>query len=164
MHNTLTETEETTLDPERQDKAKEYARIQRRLMLADLGLGALYVLVWLLSGATFWLIDQVVGLTQQPLLVVALYAAVFGGIYMLLDAPLGYYGGFVLPHRYGLATQSFRSWLWDRVKGTAIGGVLGLILLEVMYALLRASPNWWWLWTALPKGPGRGFGAYSALT
>jgi STE24 endopeptidase len=149
MDNTLTETEETTLDPERQDKAKEYARIQRRLMLADLGLGALYVLVWLLSGATFWLIDQVVGLTQQPLLVVALYAAVFGGIYMLLDAPLGYYGGFVLPHRYGLATQSFRSWLWDRVKGTAIGGVLGLILLEVMYALLRASPNWWWLWTAL---------------
>jgi STE24 endopeptidase len=149
MDNTLTETAETALDPERQDKAKEYARVQRRLMLADLGLGALYALVWLLSGATFWLRDQVVGLTHQPLLVVALYAAVFGGIYMLLDAPLSYYGGFVLPHRYGLATQSFPSWLWDQVKGAAIGGVLGLILLEVMYALLRASPNWWWLWTAL---------------
>jgi STE24 endopeptidase len=26
---------------------------------------------------------------------------------------------------------------------------LGLVLLEVMYALLRLSPVWWWLWAAL---------------
>jgi len=80
---------------------------------------------------------------------VALYAVIFGGIYALLDAPLSYYRGFVLPHRYGLSTQSLRAWLWDQVKGAAIGGALALLLIEVMYALLRVSPDWWWLWTAL---------------
>jgi STE24 endopeptidase len=140
---------ETSLDAERQQKAKEYARIRRRLLLVDLALGAAFVLVWLLSGASLGLRNQVMALTNQPLLAVALYAAVFGAAYGVLDAPLSYYSGFVLPHRYGLSTQSLRAWLWDQVKGAAIGGVLGLVLLEVMYVLLRASPDWWWLWTAL---------------
>jgi STE24 endopeptidase len=140
---------DTSLDVERQQKAKEYARIRRRLLLVDLALGAAFVLVWLLSGASLGLRNQVMALTGQPLLTVALYAAVFGAVYGLLDAPLSYYSGFVLPHRYGLSTQTLRAWLWDQVKGAAIGGVLGLVLLEVMYALLRASPDWWWLWTAL---------------
>jgi STE24 endopeptidase len=140
---------ETSFDAERQQKAKEYARIRRRLLLVDLALGAAFVLVWLLSGVSLWLRNQVVALAGQPLLVVALYAAVFGAVYRLLNAPLSYYSGFVLPHRYGLSTQTLRAWLWDQVKGAAIGGVLGLVLLEVMYALLRASPGWWWLWTAL---------------
>jgi STE24 endopeptidase len=155
MTQQVTETKETTLDPERQQKAKEYARIRRRLLLVDLALGGVFVLAWLFSGASLWLGNQVVEWVGQyplwvsSLLSVALYAAVFGAIYGLLDAPLSYYSGFVLPHRYGLSVQTLRAWLWDRAKGAAIGGVLGLVLLEVMYALLRASPTWWWLWTAL---------------
>jgi STE24 endopeptidase len=149
MDGQLTNVGEVSLDPERQKKAKEYARIRRRLMLVDLALGGVYALVWLLSGASAWLRDLILGLTENQLLVVALYVLVFGGIYALLDARLSYYRGFVLPHRYGLSTQTFRAWLWDQVKGAAIGGVLGLILIEVMYALLRVSPDWWWLWTAL---------------
>jgi STE24 endopeptidase len=149
MTHPLTEAQETSLDPERQNKAKEYARIRRRLMLLDLILGAVFGLAWLLTGASLWLRNQVVDLTVQPPLVVALYAGVIGLIYALLDAPLSYYSGFVLPHRYALSTLSFPAWLWDRAKGAAISAALGLILLEVMYALLRGSPNWWWLWTAL---------------
>jgi STE24 endopeptidase len=145
----LTQRGSTSLDPERQKKAKEYARIRRRLMLLDLGLGAIYALAWLLSGASVWLRDLILGLTQNQLVVVGLYAAVFGGIYALLDAPLSYYRGFVLPHRYGLSTQTFPAWLWDQAKGAALGGVLGLVLIEVVYALLRVSPDWWWLWMAL---------------
>jgi STE24 endopeptidase len=149
MNEELNREKETTLDPERQAKAKEYARIKRRLMLVDLALGGVVALVWLLSGASLWIRHVITGWTGQPLIVVAVYAAVFGAIYAALDAPLSYYSGFVLPHRYALSTQSLGAWLWDQVKGAALGGVLGLLLLEVMYALLRVSPYWWWLWTGL---------------
>jgi STE24 endopeptidase len=141
--------EEAALDPERQQRAKEYARIKRRLMLVDLALGGAFALAWLLSGASVWLRDQITGLTGQPLLVVALYGLAFAAVYAVLDAPLSYYSGFVLPHRYGLSRQTFGAWLWDAVKGAAVGGVLALLLLEIMYALLRVSPGWWWLWTGL---------------
>ena len=40
----------STLDPERQKLAKEYARIRRKYMLLDLLLGAILLLAWLLFG------------------------------------------------------------------------------------------------------------------
>ena len=119
-----------TLDPARQEKARELARIQRRLMLVDLGLGGVYLLVWLLSGASLALRGWLANLTANAWLQVAGFAIVFGGIYVLLDLPLAYYEGFALPHRYDLSTQTLRGWVADRLKMGLIGGVLGLVMLE----------------------------------
>ena len=138
-----------SIDPDRQRQAKEYARLQHRLLLLELVLGGLYLLAWLLTNASAGLkglLGQVTGL--QPLLV-ALYAAVFGAGYELLLAPLSFYGGYMLPRRYGLSTQSLRSWLGDQAKALALGGVLGLAMLEVVYDLLATFPGTWWLWTAV---------------
>jgi hypothetical protein len=40
----------TTLDPERQKLAKQYARIRRRLRLVDNAFSAVYALAWLFFG------------------------------------------------------------------------------------------------------------------
>jgi len=135
-------------DPERQRQAREYARLRHRLLLLELVLGGLYLLAWLLSGVSTGLKGLLLQVTSLPPLLVALYAAIFGAAYELLLAPLSFYGGYVLPHRYGLATQSLRSWLGDQAKALALGGVLGLIVLEMVYALLAAFPGTWWLWAA----------------
>ena len=58
MTQTLTNPVET-LDPERQQKAKAYAGIRRRLFLVELALGAIYVLVFVLAGFSPWLRDQI---------------------------------------------------------------------------------------------------------
>jgi STE24 endopeptidase len=136
---------EAVLDPERQRKAKEYARIRHRLLVADLVIAAVYVLVLLLSGLSAWFKVQLLLVTTQPLGVIALYFVAFSIVYGLLDFPLSYYGGYVLPHRYGLSTQSLRGWLADRAKGTALNLGIGLVAMEVMYYLLRAFPSIWWL-------------------
>ncbi|GAB4453025.1 MAG: M48 family metallopeptidase [Anaerolineae bacterium] len=140
---------EETLNPERQLRAKEYAQISRRLFALDLVLGAVYVLLWILAGWSPWLRDQVHQLTTATWLSVPLFAAGFGLPYFILTAPLTYYSGFVLPHRYGQSNQTLKAWLWDQLKGLLITGILGLIILEVIYALLGAFPQTWWLWTAL---------------
>ncbi len=138
-----------TLDPQRQQKAKEYAAINRKLMLAELALGAVYVLVWVFSGLSPWLQDLVYQISATTWLAVPLFALGFALPYSIITAPLNYYSGFVLPHRYGQSTQSFKAWLWDQAKGLFVSGVLGLIILEVVYWLLGAAPQTWWLWTAL---------------
>ncbi|MBE7474097.1 MAG: M48 family peptidase [Anaerolineae bacterium] len=140
---------EEALNPERQLRAKEYAQISRRLFALDLVLGAVYVLLWILAGWSPWLRDQVHQLTTATWLSVPLFAAGFGLPYFILTAPLTYYSGFVLPHRYGQSNQTLKAWLWDQLKGLLITGILGLIILEVIYALLGAFPQTWWLWTAL---------------
>jgi STE24 endopeptidase len=144
----MTETSET-LNDERQKLAREYARIRRRLLLVDLVFGAVYVLAWIFSGLSPWWRDQVHQLATATWLSVPLFAFGFGLPYGLLSAPLNYYSGFVLPHRYGQSTQTLKAWLLDQAKAFLISAILGLIVLEVIYALLGVAPQWWWLWAAL---------------
>lgn len=142
------ETEEI-LDLERQQRAKEYARISRRLFVADLALGAAYVIAWIVAGFSPWLRNQIHLFVQNTWLSVPLFALGFGLPYSILTAPLTYYSGFVLPHKYGQSTQTLKAWLIDQLKGLLIAGVLGFIVLEVIYVLLGFFPQTWWLWTSL---------------
>jgi STE24 endopeptidase len=138
----------TTLDPERQKQAKQYARIRRRLWLVDTIFGALYALAWLFFGWAISLRTWLTSFTSNQWLLVALFVAIFGGIYSLINLSLGYYSGFVLPHRFGQSNQSFKDWVIDQIKGLAIGAPLGLLLLELLYLALRVTGDLWWLWAA----------------
>jgi len=136
------------IDPERQKQAKQYARLSRRLMVADLALGGLYALAWLVFGWSAALKDVLLNLTTNEWLLVLLYALVFGGIYYLIDLPLSFYSGYTLPHRFGQSNQDVKGWISDEVKGLVLGGFLGGLMLEVIYAVLRAAPELWWLYAA----------------
>ncbi len=138
-----------TIDPARQEKAKVYARIQRRLMLVDLGVGAVYLLAWLASGGALALRRALQIWMSSAWLLVAAFAILFGGIYLLIDLPLSYYSDFILPHRFDQSVQTLGGWIKDQLIGLAISGVLGLLLLEAIYWLLRVSQALWWLWAGL---------------
>jgi len=138
----------TTLDPEKQKQAKLYARIRRRLWLGDTIFSALYFLAWIFFGWSISLREWLSTLTTNPWLLVPLFVLVFGGIFFLLNLPLGYYSGFVLPHRFDQSNQNLKDWIMDQIKGLAIGAPLGLILLELLYLALRLTGDLWWLWTA----------------
>lgn len=139
----------TTLDPKRQKQAKEYARIRRRLWLVDTIFSAAYALLWLFLGWATALRDWLSTLTDNPWLLVPSFVAIFGGIYTLVNLPLSYYSGFVLPHRFGQSNQTLRDWVIDQLKGMAIGAPLGLIVLELLYLALRLTGDLWWLWAAV---------------
>ncbi len=136
------------IDPIRQGQARNYAHLRRRLMVIDLAIGGIYLLAWLLLGWSVALRDALLELTSNPWLLVALYALIFGGIYLVLNFPLSYYESYVLPHRFGLSHQNRVGWIVDQAKGLVLGSVLGLAVLELIYALLRAQPQTWWLWVA----------------
>src|SRR5512138_3234424 len=138
----------TTLDPKRQQQAKEYARLGRRLWLVDTLFSAVYALAWLFFGWAHALRDWLSTFTSNPWLLVALFVAVFGGIYYILNLPLSYYGGFVLPHRFDQSNQSLKDWVIEQLKALAIGAPLGLFLLELLYLALRLTGDLWWLWAA----------------
>ena len=139
----------TTLDPERQKKAKEYARSSRRLWLVNILLSAIYTLAWIVFGWSIalrsWLTERG-SIFLNPWILVPAFVFVFGVIYFVLDLPLSYYSGFFLPHRFDQSTQTFKDWILDQVKGILIGAPIGLILLELLYLALRATGDLWWLW------------------
>jgi len=138
----------TTLDPEKQKQAKQYARIRRRLWLVDTIFSALYFLAWIVFGWAISVREQLSNITTTPWLLVPMFVAIFGGIFFVLNFPLGYYSGFILPHRFGQSNQTLKGWITDQLKGMAIGLPLGLILIELLYLALRVTGDLWWLWAA----------------
>lgn len=136
----------TTLDPERQTQAKQYARIKRRIWLADQLFTLLYALAWLVLGWSTALRAWLNGFFNHDWLLVAAFGAVYGGIYFLLNLPLSYLAEYALPHRYDLSTQSLNNWFTDLGKKLILGVGLGLFLIEMVYLVLRTSGDLWWLW------------------
>jgi STE24 endopeptidase len=132
-------------NPDRQRQARRYATLQRRLMLLELALGFGYLIFVQFSGLAVWLRDQA---PDPPALGAVFLAGVLAFVYLVLTAPLSYYGGYVLPKRYGLLIQSLGGWLADRLKALVVGGVFGLVVLEALVALLQWTPDYWWLGVA----------------
>ena len=146
--------QQVELDLDRQQKAKEYARIRRRLSFVSMGIGVIGVFILLFTNLGIWLGDQLQALSWQPIagwfpVQILVYFLILILAYEIITAPIAYYSGFVLPHRYGLSTMSLRSWLGDLFKGLALGLVLEVLAIEFVYLLLALQPQTWWLWVAL---------------
>ncbi len=137
---------ESPLDIERQKKAKEYARIIRRLIFAEWSIVAVVLLV-LVFGRVSAKLSQVL-LFGQPWASALYFVILAIGLGIIL-LPLSYYRGFVLSHRYGLSHEKFRIWVADRAKASAVSLVLGLVIVIVVYWLLEHLPGTWWLWSGI---------------
>jgi len=140
---------EIMLDPERQNKAREYARIRRRLLILDLLIGGVYVVAWLYFGWSIALRDYLLNWTNNPWVLVASFGLFFAGLYLILSLPLSYYSGYLLPVKYGMSNQQISGWVKDLIKGILIGGLFGGLILEMIYAVLRFYPETWWLVAAV---------------
>src|SRR3989441_13184330 len=128
------------------DAARSH-RLQLVLAAAGLALSIAYLVALLLTGAAHALARAAATATDSAWGQVAIVAVVLAGAHALLTFPLAWTRGWWLPRRYGLLHQSLRGWLADRAKAAVLAGALGLAAVEVVYALLRATPLWW-LWAA----------------
>ncbi|MBY0562707.1 MAG: M48 family metallopeptidase [Hyphomonadaceae bacterium] len=64
----------------------------------------------------------------------------------VLTFPFSYYVGFVREHRYDLSTQTFPEWFNEQLIGAGIGLIVGSIFLAILYLIIRAAKNTWWVW------------------
>lgn len=129
------------------DEARHYHRMRMLLGGARFALGVAFLAAVFFTGGAHALAAAAARATSVPALQLAIVAIGLGGARVLLDFPLGYLAGFVLPRRHGLLHQPCGAWLGDRAKAAALGGVLGLVGVEVVYALMSAT-EWWWLATS----------------
>lgn len=143
-----------TLDPERQERAREYARIRRRLWAGEAAGAGAYLALWIALGWGIRLRQAIVAVSaggippfQLPWwAVMLLVAAALAVPWFVLTLPVDLYAGFVLPRRYQLSTQSLAGWLSDLVKGGLLSLALGTPVLLGLYLALRLAPRTWWLW------------------
>lgn len=127
------------------ERVKRYHRSGRILAVAgylvDLGV----LLVLLFAGWSLALRNVALHYTARPWLALLIYLALFGIITQVASLPLEYLSGFWLEHRYELSNLTLGGWVKDQLKGLAVGGTLGALAAEFLYAVIRHWPERWWM-------------------
>jgi STE24 endopeptidase len=126
-------------------EAREYNRARRWLEIGDLILSFGFLIALLLTGWTNTLSALAMRIGGDHYWLNLFFYVLF---LSLLSKVLGFaldVYSFRLEHRFNLSNQRLVPWLKDEIKGWVLGLVLGTFLAEVVYALIRISPQYWWL-------------------
>ncbi len=139
-----------TLPPELYEKTKKLARLR----VASLVISPIYGLALLWFFLRWKLGPRYRNWGEAASTKFALQVLVFAPLFILtldvLGLPLD-----AIRHKvtvdYGLSVQGWGSWAKDWAKGELINATVGFILILILYAVIRKSPRWWWLyfWLAL---------------
>jgi STE24 endopeptidase len=131
--------------PRSQELAKRYAKVKITLGIIGALVYLLLTLLLVATGATSWLEAAVRGFSQNDYIALLLFVAVLGVFETVVSAPLRYYSGFHLEHKYHLSTQRFWAWVWEGMKGMFVGLVIGVPLVLAFYYCLKTFSDLWWL-------------------
>src|SRR5262249_17389380 len=130
-------------------EARQYNRARRWIEIADLVIGFGFLVVLLATGWSNSLskLARQLGRDQYEWSLF-LYVLFLSIISKVLGAGLDFYS-FRLEHRFNLSNQKFGSWIKDQFKGWVLGLLLGAVLAEIVYGLMRTSPEHWWIYAWL---------------
>lgn len=135
---------EANLHPDTPE-AREYNRTRRWLELGDLAVSFGFLIVLLVTGWTKTLSGLATRMAPDRYwLDLFFYVMFLSVISKVLGFALDFYG-FRLEHRFNLSNQRLFSWLKDEFKGWVLGLVMATVLAEIVYALIRTSPQYWWI-------------------
>ncbi|MEJ7928961.1 M48 family metallopeptidase [Ramlibacter sp. AN1015] len=127
-------------------KAADYTIAKSRLGLLETAFGAAVLLGWTLLGGldalNVWLLQAIGPGMLQQLALLATFALIGG----LLELPFSLYQTFVVEQRFGFNRMTFKLWLGDLLKTTAVGALIGLPIAAAILWIMGATGPWWWLW------------------
>ncbi len=130
-------------------EARAYNRTKRWLEIGDMAVSIGFLAMLLVTGWSSSLRDMAIRLSREHYVLQLFYYVVFLSIFSkILGFGLDFYG-FRLEHRYNLSNQRLSAWLKDEAKGWLLGLVLATVLCEIIYALIQASPEHWWIFAWL---------------
>lgn len=133
---------------EAQKRARKYNRSKRILGIVNFLIDLVFLLFFLLGGSSLALQGFFEGFLKSPWLVILGYVTVLILLLEIISFPVNFLSGFLLEHHYKLSNQTLKDWLKDKFKGFSVTFLLGLVLAELLYAILRNYPSLWWLLAA----------------
>ena len=134
--------------PDREE-ARQYNRAKRLVEIAELFVSFGFLIVLIATGWSSSLRDLALrmGRDSYPLQLF-LYIVLLSVLSKALGLGLDIYS-FRLEHRFHLSTQRLGSWIVDQIKAWTLGLILGTVLAEIIYGLMRISPEHWWIYAWL---------------
>jgi STE24 endopeptidase len=146
---TVPEAFRETIALEAHQRAADYTTARAHLAMADVVIGAIFVLALTLGGLLQAMHD---GWTTLGLRGLAHGLAFIAGLAVLssvVDLPFSLYRTFVIEARFGFNKMTLRLFLVDLAKGALLGTLIGLPVLAAVLWLMERMGEYWWLYVWL---------------
>ena len=130
--------------PAEHARAADYEVAQQRLGLLEAAYDALVVVGLTLGGGIAAAGAWAQGVAGNGVLAGTLHVLAVFAVVAVLGLPFSVYRTFVLEHRFGFNRTRPSTFIEDRLKGWALGLVLGgLIVACVLWIMATAGSSWW---------------------
>ena len=140
------------VDQEKLSRIRDYTRDSAHFgMVAALSNQVLFLVI-LLSGFLPWLVGVIDSCNFGPIIDGLVFFALLSMASNLLHIPFSLYDAFVIESRYGFNVMTFRMWVVDFLKGTAVFAILGGFLLWLLLAIVIHGGTPWWVWAWMLMG------------
>ncbi len=125
--------------------SKKYSNIKLAVSISKGIVSFILILIFVMSGFSEKLAELFYGILKNDYIVLLLFVISTGFASSVIFAPVNFYIGFYLEHKYNLSNQTFLKWIWENLKLTIISAVIGLPLLLLFYYVMNKFGNLWWL-------------------
>ena len=130
------------------EKSDAYFEGGYGLQLLDLMYGLMIAALLLWLGVSARISDWAQERTHSRAYQAMLYSVIYIATMTAATLPLSLYEGYFREHAYGLSNQSFLQWTGDFFTSFMLTLIAGVIVLPILYAMIRAAREIWWLWGA----------------
>jgi len=125
--------------------AKKYNNIKLGIGISKAIISFVLILIFVWLGYSQILEDYISLSFDDNYIVLLLFIFSIGIITSILFAPVNFYTGFYLEHKYKLSNQTFSKWLWENFKSSLVSLAIGIPILLVFYFTMNQFGDLWWL-------------------
>lgn len=125
--------------------SKKYSKTKQTLSLTQSIIFYAILLVLIFTGLSKEVESFAYSFTPNSYLALLIFLGVIGIAEGVITFPLSFYSGFMLEHKYGLSNQTLGGYFKEKLKGFALGIVIGVPVLFAFYFILTSFGEWWWL-------------------
>ena len=127
-------------------KSIHYTAAKTRFGIVSDLYDAVVLALVLLLGVLPWFYELLSGWFGFGMWGQALALFLIGLLLSIPSLPFDWWGTFKLEERFGFNKSTQELWVMDKVKGTAIGFIIGYPLLALLIYLVGAAGSLWWVW------------------
>lgn len=140
---------EAFYNKEKYQKSLDYQRERMRFSFITSAFGFLLSVGMLVVGGFGWVDSWIRPFINHEIALALLFFGVIMIASDLLTIPFQWYGTFVIEEKYGFNKTTVRTFITDKLKGYALGALVGGLLLSLLIYLINFIGPDFWIWFGL---------------
>ena len=126
-------------------ESKKYNNLKLGFGIFKTALTFLLIFLFVKLNFSKLLLEYIMQIANNLYFALVIFIAIAGTFSSIIFFPINFYTDFIIEHKFKLSNQTFWAWIWENIKATLIGIVIGIPLLLLFYYVLNIYGNWWWL-------------------